>query len=128
MENTKQSGARKTRFLAPRMQLQSAAYRKEIMPKWFPSDEKPKIKRKIKSKMEKETGLVLPASKFKKLVEEIMEEMKKENKFEKNAMKALQEAAENYLIGMFVSANECAEHCNRVTINSDDLTLFLNLN
>ena len=100
MARTKQSRARRTRFLAPRMQLQSAAYRKELMPKWFPWEEKPKIKRKRKSKMEKETGLVLPATKFKKVVEEIMEEMKQEKNFEKNAMKALQEAAQNYLIGI----------------------------
>ncbi len=44
-------------------------------------------------------------------------------KFQRNAVTAIQEATENYLVGLFEDANACALHAKRVTIMQKDVEL-----
>ena len=57
------------------------------------------------------------------MVKEIAQEFKQEVRFQSNAILALQEAAEAYLVSLFEDTNLCAIHAKRVTIMSRDLQL-----
>ena len=48
---------------------------------------------------------------------------KQDVRFQGLAIQALQEAAENYLINLFVDTQLCAEHSKRVTIMQPDMLL-----
>jgi len=50
-------------------------------------------------------------------------EMKNDVRFQSQAILALQEAAEAYLVGLFEDTNLCAIHARRVTIMTKDLHL-----
>lgn len=50
-------------------------------------------------------------------------EMKSDIRFQSQAILALQEAAEAYLVGLFEDTNLCAIHARRVTIMTKDLHL-----
>jgi len=56
-------------------------------------------------------------------VREIAIEFKQELRFQSQAVLALQEAAEAYLVSLFEDTNLCAIHAKRVTIMSKDLQL-----
>ena len=71
-----------------------------------------------------------------RLVKEIVQDMtatssgtrwqtinQKEFRFQSLAIKALQEAAEAYLVGLFEDTNLCAPHAKRVTIMPKDIQL-----
>lgn len=58
-----------------------------------------------------------------KLVREIAQEFKQDVRFQSNAILALQESAEAYLVSLFEDTNLCAIHAKRVTIMSKDLQL-----
>jgi len=60
---------------------------------------------------------------FQRLVREIAQEIGKDLRFQANAVLALQEAAEAYLIGLFEDTNLCAIHAKRVTIMQKDIRL-----
>lgn len=49
--------------------------------------------------------------------------MKQEVRFQSQAILALQEAAEAYLVGLFEDTNLCAVHAKRVTIMTRDMQL-----
>ena len=57
------------------------------------------------------------------MVREIAQEWKQEVRFQSQAILALQEAAEAYLVSLFEDTNLCAIHAKRVTIMSKDLQL-----
>jgi histone H3/H4 len=57
------------------------------------------------------------------MVREIATEWKQEIRFQSQAVLALQEAAEAYLVSLFEDTNLCAIHAKRVTIMSKDLQL-----
>jgi histone H3 len=57
------------------------------------------------------------------MVREIATEWKQEVRFQSQAVLALQEAAEAYLVSLFEDTNLCAIHAKRVTIMSKDLQL-----
>lgn len=57
------------------------------------------------------------------MVREIAQEWKQEVRFQSQAVLALQEAAEAYLVSLFEDTNLCAIHAKRVTIMSKDLQL-----
>ena len=57
------------------------------------------------------------------MVREIATEYKQEVRFQSQAVLALQEAAEAYLVSLFEDTNLCAIHAKRVTIMSKDLQL-----
>ena len=57
------------------------------------------------------------------LVREIAQDFKTELHFEANALIALQEAAEAYLVSLFEDTNLCGIHTKRVTIMPKDIQL-----
>ena len=57
------------------------------------------------------------------LVREIAQDFKTELHFEGQAILALQEAAEAYLVGLMEDTNLCAIHAKRVTIMAKDIQL-----
>lgn len=60
---------------------------------------------------------------FQRLVREIAQAYKSDLKFQTQAVLALQEAAEAYLVGLFEDTNLCAIHAKRITIMSKDMQL-----
>jgi histone H3 len=81
--------------------------------------------REIK-KYQKTTELLIRKLPFSKLVREIVQNYNKtDTRFQGLAIQALQEAAENYLIDLFVDTQLCAEHAKRVTIMDKDMQLAI---
>lgn len=60
---------------------------------------------------------------FQRLVREIAQDYKTDLRFQSNAVLALQEAAESYLVSLFEDTNLCAIHAKRVTIMPKDIQL-----
>ena len=78
--------------------------------------------REIK-RYQKATKELLPRAPFQRLVRNISGSIDSGLRFQAHALKALQEASEAYLVGIFEDANLCAIHANRVTIMKKDLDL-----
>ena len=74
-------------------------------------------------KYQKSTDLLIKKTPFIRLVREIALDFKKDLKFQSQAIMALQEAAESYLVGVFEDTNLCAIHAKRVTIFPKDIRL-----
>jgi len=74
-------------------------------------------------KYQKGYGLLLRQLPFQRLVREIAQDFKNDLRFQTQALMALQEASEAYLIKMFEDANLCAVHAKRVTIMPRDIQL-----
>ena len=60
---------------------------------------------------------------FNRLVREIAQDFKTDLRFQAQAIGALQEAAEAYLVGLFEDTNLCGIHAKRVTIMPKDIQL-----
>merc|ERR1712196_84276 len=78
--------------------------------------------REIK-KFQKTTELLLRKLPFQRLVREIAHGEKNDLQFQGQALMALQEATEMYLVGLFEDTNLAALHAKRVTIMPRDLQL-----
>ena len=78
--------------------------------------------REIK-KYQKSTELLIRKLPFQKLIREIASSFKSDLRFQSQAILALQEASEAYLVGLFEDTNLCAIHAKRVTIMSKDMQL-----
>ena len=74
-------------------------------------------------KYQKSTDLLIKKLPFQRLVKEIAQGISSDLRFQSLALGALQEAAEAYLIQIFESANMCAIHAKRVTIQPKDIHL-----
>jgi histone H3 len=74
-------------------------------------------------KFQKTTELLIRKLPFQRLVREISNDFKTDLRFHSQALLALQEAAEAYLVGLFEDTNLCAIHAKRVTIMPKDLQL-----
>ncbi len=74
-------------------------------------------------KFQKSTDLLIRKMPFQRLVREISAEFKSDLRFQSQAILALQEAAEAYLVGLFEDTNLCAIHAKRVTIMPRDMQL-----
>ena len=74
-------------------------------------------------KFQKSTELLLRKLPFQKLVREIACEFKSDLRFQTQAILALQEASEAYLVGLFEDTNLCCIHARRVTIMPKDMQL-----
>eukprot|EP00928_Gymnodinium_smaydae_P090326 TRINITY_DN7414_c0_g1_i7.p2 TRINITY_DN7414_c0_g1~~TRINITY_DN7414_c0_g1_i7.p2 ORF type:complete len:159 (+),score=45.64 TRINITY_DN7414_c0_g1_i7:66-479(+) len=74
-------------------------------------------------KYQKSTELLIRKLPFQRLVREIAQDMKSDLKFQSQAVLALQEAAEAYLVGLFEDTNLCTIHAKRVTIMPKDMQL-----
>ena len=72
---------------------------------------------------QKSVDLLIRKAPFQRLVREIAREFKPDLRFQTNAVLALQEAAEAYLVGLFEDSNLCAIHAKRVTIMPKDFKL-----
>ena len=73
-------------------------------------------------KYQRSTELLIRKLPFQRLVREIAQDIKAELRFQSTAILALQEAAENYLVGLFEDTNFCCLHAKRVSRN---LALFV---
>eukprot|EP00933_Yihiella_yeosuensis_P052483 TRINITY_DN5056_c0_g1_i5.p1 TRINITY_DN5056_c0_g1~~TRINITY_DN5056_c0_g1_i5.p1 ORF type:complete len:137 (+),score=44.37 TRINITY_DN5056_c0_g1_i5:104-514(+) len=74
-------------------------------------------------KYQKSTELLIRKLPFQRLIKELATEVKTDLRFQSQAVLALQEAAEAYLVGLFEDTNLCAIHAKRVTIMPKDLQL-----
>jgi len=74
-------------------------------------------------KYQKSTDLLIRKLPFQRLVREIAQDYKTDLRFQAQAIAALQEAAEAYLVGLFEDTNLCAIHAKRVTIMPRDIQL-----
>ena len=78
--------------------------------------------REIK-RYQKKTENLLPRAPFQRLVRSISDSIDPDLRFQAQALLAVQEAAEAYLVGLFEDTNLCAIHANRVTVMKKDLDL-----
>ena len=69
------------------------------------------------------TKLLIRKLPFARLVQEIAQDFKTDLQFQREAIAALQEAEEAYLVGLFEDTNLCAIHVKRVTIMPKDIQL-----
>ena len=74
-------------------------------------------------KFQKTTDLFIRELQFQRLVREIATEYKSDLRFQTQAILALQEACEAYLVNLFEDTNLCAIHAKRVTIKTKDILL-----
>ena len=74
-------------------------------------------------KLQSSTDLLIRKLPFQRLVREIAQALKQDFRFQSQALLALQEAAEAYLVSLFEDTSLCAMHAKRVTIMSRDLHL-----
>ena len=74
-------------------------------------------------KFQKSTDLLKRKLPFQRVVREIATEYKSDLRFQSQAVLALQEAVEAYLVGLFEDTNLCAIHAKRVTIMPKDMQL-----
>merc|ERR1712224_887889 len=74
-------------------------------------------------KYQKSVDLLLLKLPFQRLVREIAQYFTSDLKFQSQAVLALQEAADAYMVGLFEDCNLCAVHAKRVTIMPSDLQL-----
>ena len=72
---------------------------------------------------QKSTELLIRKLPFNRLVREVAQDFKTDLRFQSAAIKALQEAAEAYLVTLFEDTNLCAIHAKRVTISPKDMQL-----
>ena len=74
-------------------------------------------------KFQKSTDLLIRKLPFQRVVREIAQDYKNDLRFQSQAVLALQEASEAYLVGLFEDTNLCAIHAKRVTIMPKDMQL-----
>ena len=74
-------------------------------------------------KYQNSTELLVRKQPFQRLVREIAQDFRPDLRFQSNALLALQEAAESYLVYMFENTNLAAMHAKRVTIMVKDVSL-----
>jgi len=72
---------------------------------------------------QKSTEFLIRKLPFQRLVREVAQEFKTEVRFQREALSALQEACEAYLVQLFEDTNLCAIHAKRVTIMPKDMQL-----
>ena len=68
--------------------------------------------------------LLMKKAPFQRLVRELLQEINVEYRIQGNAVRALHEAAEAFLLRLFEFANYIAIHCKRVTLMPKDIHLL----
>ena len=128
MARTKQTARKSTGGKAPRKALATKAARKSAP--GFGGVKKPHryrpgtvALRQIR-KYQKSTELLIRKAPFQRLVKELMQDMRKDLRWNTHALMALQEAAEAYLVKIFEDANLCCIHAKRVTPFPKDIQLL----
>jgi histone H3 len=74
-------------------------------------------------KYQKSTDLLIRKLPFQRLVREIAQDFKNDLRFQSQAILALQDASEAYLVSLFEDTNLSAIHAKRVTIMPKDIQL-----
>eukprot|EP00929_Paragymnodinium_shiwhaense_P017517 TRINITY_DN1268_c0_g1_i1.p2 TRINITY_DN1268_c0_g1~~TRINITY_DN1268_c0_g1_i1.p2 ORF type:complete len:138 (+),score=41.57 TRINITY_DN1268_c0_g1_i1:130-543(+) len=74
-------------------------------------------------KYQRSTDMLIRKGPFQRLVREVMQDMQPDYRFQTQALVALQEAVEAYLVGLFEDTNLCTIHAKRVTIMPKDMQL-----
>jgi len=64
---------------------------------------------------------------FQRLVRDEARSLRGDCRFQSNALLALQEASEAYMVGLFEDTNLCAIHARRVTIMPKDIQLAIRI-
>ena len=72
---------------------------------------------------QKTTELLIQKVSFQRVVRELCAQIQNHIRFESQALLALQEAAESYLVGLFEDANLCTAHAKRITVQTRDIDL-----
>ena len=130
MARTKQVARKSTGGKAPRKELATKAARKSAPAsssvtrphRWRPGTA---ALREIR-RYQKSTHLLIRKLPFQRLVREILQNMRgvyTVYRWNTNALMALQEAVEAYLVSLFQDTNLCAIHAKRVTIYPKDIQL-----
>ena len=78
--------------------------------------------REIK-RYQKSVDMLLPRAPFQRLVRTITMDMDHSLRFQSQALQALQEATEAYIVGLFEDTNLCAIHAKRMTVMKKDMDL-----
>ena len=130
MARTKQTARKSSGGKAPRKQLATKAARKSAPAST--SAQKPRryrpgtvALREIR-KYQKSPDLLIRKLPFQRLFREIMQSFGArcaDMRVQSNAVLALQEAAEAYLVGLFEDTNLCAIHARRCTVMPKDMQL-----
>jgi histone H3/H4 len=125
MARTKQTARKNTGAKAPRKMLANKAARKTA-----PASGGIKKPHRFRAgtvalreirKYQKSTELLIRRLPFQRLVREIAAEYKSDLRFQQNAISALQEASEAYMVGLFEDSGLCAIHAKRVTLMVKDM-------
>jgi histone H3 len=78
-------------------------------------------------KYQASTDLLISKHAFRKLIHEMVEDEHRDwcggHRFQSDALLALQEAAEDWLVSLLSDANLCTIHRKRATLNATDLRL-----
>ena len=74
-------------------------------------------------KYQKSTDLLIQKLPFRRLVRELALDIDNQKRFQESALRAIQEAAEAYIVSLLEEANLCAIHAKRITIQPKDLQL-----
>ena len=74
-------------------------------------------------KYQRSTELLISKLPFQRLVREIMQDLCPIFRIQLDALLAIQDAAESYLVELFNDANICAIHAKRITIQPKDMQL-----
>jgi histone H3 len=78
-------------------------------------------------KLQRTCDLLVPLQPFQRLIREVALSFKSDLRFEREALLAIQEAAEAHLIGMFQHTQNLAVHSGRKTIQDKDLSLAVHV-
>lgn len=126
MARTKQTSRKSTGGKAPRKALATKAARKCVPSGGVKKPHRYRpgtvALREIR-RYQKSTELLFRKLPFQRLVREVAQEFKSDLHFQSSAIRALQEASEAYLVGLFEDTNLCAIHAKRVTITPRDIQL-----
>eukprot|EP01139_Manchomonas_bermudensis_P000137 Amastigsp_a131_6053.p2 type:complete len:138 gc:universal Amastigsp_a131_6053:472-59(-) len=128
MARTKQTARKSTGGKAPRKSLATKAARKTAPPPTGGVKKPHRYRpgtvalREIR-RYQKSTELLIRKLPFQRLVREIAQDYKSDLRFQSQAISALQEATEAYLVSLFEDTNLCAIHAKRVTIFPKDIQL-----
>jgi histone H3/H4 len=72
---------------------------------------------------EEDSSHFIPKHSFQRLVREIAQDFSVDLRFQADAMDALQQVSEEYLINLFRDTQKCADHAKRETITAEDMRL-----
>ena len=127
MARSKQTARKSTGGKAPRQALASKCARKSCAsPGTFKKSHRYRpgtvALREIR-RYQKSTELLMKRAPFQRLVREIAQSFRSDLRFQEQAMLAIQEASEAYLVGLFEDTNLCALHAKRKTIKPNDMQL-----